>query len=306
MEPLKRPSSVLMSRPFKLALFVGLVTAVAGGCGHRRTAMRPVYVGPATPIIAPSSAPCPITEAPPAFSQPGEIGVRPIPTAPQIPSQPGTPTGEPPLIQSTPGFESGENLPVPNSPTARRFFNRRASNSSRRSAARDDVSMYLESPNELFLPPKADRPWKYIVIHHSDQASGSYAQIDREDRQNLGTNGCGYHLVIGNGTQSPDGRIEVARRWSDQKAGAHCRDATLPDANDYGIGVCLVGDLDQQPPTQAQINATKSLIAYLRDRYSISADHVVLHSSIAQTPTTCPGTLFPAEIVKETRNYASR
>ncbi len=107
----------------------------------------------------------------------------------------------------------------------------------------------MNDPGDLFQPPKADRGWRYIVIHHSASASGSYASIDRQHRSRLGTDGCGYHFVIGNGSDSPDGQIEVTRRWAEQKAGAHCRDATTSDVNDYGIGICLVGDFDQGAPT---------------------------------------------------------
>ena len=68
--------------------------------------------------------------------------------------------------------------------------------------------------NELFYPNKADRPWKYVVLHHSANPTGNYDQIDHEHRKLLGYDGCGYHFVIGNGTGSEDGQIEVAQRGS--------------------------------------------------------------------------------------------
>ena len=107
------------------------------------------------------------------------------------------------------------------------------------------------SANELIYPNKADRPWRYIVLHHSASASGNYDQIDGEHRKILGIDGCGYHFVIGNGTGSGDGQIEVAQRWNNQKQGAHCRNARTHDVDEYGIGICLVGDFDQQPPIAA-------------------------------------------------------
>ena len=99
---------------------------------------------------------------------------------------------------------------------------------------------------ELFYPNKADRPWQYIVLHHSASPQGSYDQIDAEHRKILGYDGCGYHFVIGNGTGSEDGRIEVAQRWVNQKHGVHCRNAKNAAIDEYGIGICLVGDLDKQ------------------------------------------------------------
>jgi N-acetyl-anhydromuramyl-L-alanine amidase AmpD len=151
--------------------------------------------------------------------------------------------------------------------------------------------------NELVYPNKADRPWRYIVLHHSATADGNYDQIDREHRKLLGFDGCGYHFVIGNGTASEDGQIEVAQRWSNQKQGVHCRNARSHDVDEYGIGICLVGDLDRQPPTPRQLAATQALIVYLSQRYRIDRSHVSTHAHLAATPTVCPGKFFPAESI---------
>lgn len=151
--------------------------------------------------------------------------------------------------------------------------------------------------DELAYPNKADRPWRYIVLHHSASAEGSYDQIDREHRKILGFDGCGYHFVIGNGTGSDDGKIEIARRWSNQKPGIHCRNARTHDADEYGIGICLVGDFDQQPPTPRQIAAAKALVTYLSQRYSVAPSRITTHVQLATTPTVCPGKYFPTESI---------
>ncbi len=147
--------------------------------------------------------------------------------------------------------------------------------------------------DELFYPSKADRPWKYIVLHHSANSTGNYDQIDHEHRKVLGYDGCGYHFVIGNGTGSDDGQIEVAQRWVNQKHGVHCRNAKNSEVDEYGIGICFVGDLDKEPPTPRQIAAAKALIAYLGTRYAIDRGHVETHAHLAATPTVCPGRFFP-------------
>ena len=107
--------------------------------------------------------------------------------------------------------------------------------------------------------------------------------------------GCGYHFVIGNGTGSRDGAIEVTRRWSEQRPGAHCRDAAHPAVNEYGIGICLVGDLDAGPPTPKQVESARALVAYLQQRYAIPPERVVTHATVSATPTACPGSRFPTE-----------
>jgi N-acetyl-anhydromuramyl-L-alanine amidase AmpD len=161
------------------------------------------------------------------------------------------------------------------------------------------LTRYVNDPQDLFDPPKADRAWQYIVVHHSAHASGSYAQIDRDHRERLGTHGCGYHFVIGNGTESPDGQIEVAARWSNQMAGAHCRDADAPEINEYGIGICLIGNLDGAPPTERQIEALQSLVEYLKNHYGISESHIGTHAQFASSKTACPGHHFPKDALRK-------
>jgi hypothetical protein len=166
-----------------------------------------------------------------------------------------------------------------------------------RVSLREQLLPYTNNPDDLFSPPKADRPWKYVVLHHSASPEGNYDAIDREHRKRLGWEGCGYHFVIGNGTGSPDGQVEVAQRWTNQKHGIHCRNGKNPDVSEYGIGICLIGDLDDQPPTPRQIAATKALVAYLGQRYNIAADHIDTHARLANTPTACPGKLFPTQAI---------
>jgi N-acetyl-anhydromuramyl-L-alanine amidase AmpD len=169
------------------------------------------------------------------------------------------------------------------------------------------VKGFVNDPADLFTPPRADRQWRYIVMHHSAHDTGSFAQIDRDHRERLGTAGCGYHFVVGNGSQSPDGQIEVATRWSEQKAGQHCRDSKLPEINEYGIGICLIGDLDNGQPSERQVAATRALVTYLQDRYGIPKENVVTHDRASRTATSCPGRNFPSQAVLATgRGNSSR
>jgi N-acetyl-anhydromuramyl-L-alanine amidase AmpD len=198
--------------------------------------------------------------------------------------------------------------PTSTRPTAEPLRETRGAGPARRAALRSlrsRVQGLTNDPNDLFEPPRADRPWRYIVIHHSDSDAGNYAEIDQLHRERLGTAGCGYHFVIGNGSSSPDGQIEVTQRWADQKGGAHCRDAKSPAVNDYGIGICLVGDLDAGPPTERQVEAARVLVAYLQERYAIADDRVASHAQVAATPTACPGKHFPATAILGQRSLAA-
>ena len=227
-------------------------------------------------------------------------------------SPPVPPEAEPPLNEPKP-MAPGSSSNAPGGielikPSALRSTGRTASVPARspRVSLRGAVQPFVADPNDLFQPPKADRPWKYVVVHHSANADGGLDQIDRDHRKILGFEGCGYHFVIGNGTDSPDGQIEIAERWLDQKHGVHCRNGRTPDVNEYGIGICLVGNFDQSGPTPKQIAAAKALVAYLGDRYKIPADHVGTHDQFADGPTACPGKNFPSQAIFGSKNVAKR
>ena len=149
-------------------------------------------------------------------------------------------------------------------------------------------------PDE-WLPRVRANDWKWIVIHHSATPAGSAAQFDRSHRQK-GWDELGYHFVIGNGTGSRDGQIEVGSRWPKQKYGAH---AKTPDNrfNDFGIGICLVGDFDIDRPTAAQVRAVAKLAAYLMQTYHIPPNRVIGHCDAK--PTDCPGRHFSVAQVRQ-------
>jgi len=136
-----------------------------------------------------------------------------------------------------------------------------------------------------WIPVAPANTWRWIVIHHSATPTGSAAIFDREHKSK-GWDELGYHFVVGNGTFTRDGQIEVGPRWPKQKWGAH---AKTPDEqfNNYGIGICLVGNFDMDRPSPAQMQAVAKLTAYLMQTYHIPASHVIGHCDTK--PTDCPG-----------------
>jgi len=136
-----------------------------------------------------------------------------------------------------------------------------------------------------WTPSAPARPWRWIVIHHSASPSGSMAIFDKEHKAK-GWDGVGYHFVIGNGTNSGDGQIEVTPRWPIQKWGAH---AKTPDNrfNEYGIGICLVGNFDIERPSPAQLRSLSRLVAFLSHTYRIAPANVIGHGETKATH--CPG-----------------
>jgi hypothetical protein len=145
-----------------------------------------------------------------------------------------------------------------------------------------------------WVPTSKEREWRWIVLHHSDDQAGclrKYHEHHLNDRK--WENGCGYHFVIGNGTQSGDGEVETGPRWSPQLQGAH---AKTPDNrfNDHGIGICLVGDFHDGSgrPSAAQMDSLVRLCTWLMARYGIPQDQVLGHCNCGCS-THCPGENFP-------------
>ena len=134
------------------------------------------------------------------------------------------------------------------------------------------------------------RPWRFIVIHHSATHKGSAAVFDRWHRRHNGWDELGYHFVIGNGTYTGDGRIEVGSRWPKQKHGAHCKVGQDETYNDFGIGICLVGNFEKQWPTQAQMHSLARLVDYLSARFEIPDANIIGHGDVDDT--RCPGRHF--------------
>jgi hypothetical protein len=136
--------------------------------------------------------------------------------------------------------------------------------------------------------------WKYIIVHNSGTRQGNARIFDYYHRYvRRMPNGLAYHFVIGNGTSSGNGQVEIGNRWVRQLNGGHVHSDYL---NYISIGICLVGDFNRDLPTKAEYEALDELIRYLRrrvgkvdGRYSI----VRGHKEINPRPTDCPGNRFP-------------
>jgi hypothetical protein len=66
--------------------------------------------------------------------------------------------------------------------------------------------------------------------------------------------------------------------------------------NEYGIGICLVGNFDIERPTPEQLKSLDKLIAYLMVTYHITPENILRHKDTKVTD--CPGTYLNIELVK--------
>ncbi len=147
--------------------------------------------------------------------------------------------------------------------------------------------------------------WQYIVVHNSGTRQGNARIFDYYHRHvRRMQNGLAYHFVIGNGTSSGNGEIEIGNRWTRQINGGHVHSDYL---NNIALGICLVGDFNRDQPTRAELGACEELIRYLQKRcgkvhghYPIVRPHRDMNPP--RWPTDCPGDDFPYSWFKRFRD----
>jgi hypothetical protein len=156
--------------------------------------------------------------------------------------------------------------------------------------------------NEIDRAPVLRERWRFIIVHNSGTRQGNARIFDYYHRNvRRMTNGLAYHFVIGNGTSSGNGEIEVGNRWRRQINGGHVHSDYL---NNISLGICLVGDFNRDQPTRAQLDSCEELIRYLRARCGQVERHdipVRPHREMnpPRWPTDCPGDAFPYRWFRE-------
>ena len=242
------------------------------------------------PAPSPGHAPVKPAPAPPPVTQPSQA-----PTPVATPARPPQSTPTPPpdqaedqspvLVQKAGVSEENTDYPAP-PPRKKYFFGLFGGGPSYR---------YLTNSvlNEIDRARVRGGRWKYIVVHNSGTRQGNAAIFDYYHLHTRHMpNGLAYHFVIGNGTSTGDGEIEVGNRWKRQINGGHVHSDYL---NNIALGICLVGDYNRDVPTRAQYAALDELITYLRKRVG-RVDRrlsiVKAHREINPVPTDCPGNRF--------------
>ncbi len=138
--------------------------------------------------------------------------------------------------------------------------------------------------------------WKFIIVHNSGTRQGNARAFDYYHRHvRRMQNGLAYHFVVGNGTSSGNGEIEIGDRWRRQINGGHVHSDYL---NNISLGICLVGDFNHERPTRMQLDATEELIKYLRERCGKADGRAIpvrphREMNPPQWSTDCPGDAFP-------------
>ena len=113
---------------------------------------------------------------------------------------------------------------------------------------------------------------KRAILHHAEASKCTAEDIHRWHLQN-GWSGAGYHFLV-----RKDGSIYRLRpEWA---VGAHAK-----GSNSDSIGICFEGSYMTETMPQAQINAGRELLSYLKGKYGF--DKVQAHRDVCSTD--CPG-----------------
>jgi hypothetical protein len=213
----------------------------------------------------------------------------PTPSPQPKPARSAPAGGQAQVVIEKSGIEEDQGFEPPPSPPPRRGF---------WPWSRSVSSRYLTSSvvDAIRRAPVKRRRWQFIVVHNSGTRQGNARVFDYYHKHvRRMQNGLAYHFVIGNGTSTGDGQIEVGDRWRRQINGGHVHSDYL---NNISLGICLVGDFNRDQPTRAQLDACEELIRYLRQRCGGTgrgAIPVKPHREInpPRWPTDCPGDDFP-------------
>jgi len=125
------------------------------------------------------------------------------------------------------------------------------------------------------------RAWQWIIVHQSNHATGSLAEIDREYRDKGFRDGCIYHLVV-----NTDGSIEESGLWARQDLAP----AKLEDGGSAAIHIVAVGNFDTREASKNQLIALNERIARLARKFGIASQNIILRPLVNP-----PGRKFPQQ-----------
>ena len=130
-----------------------------------------------------------------------------------------------------------------------------------------------------------------ITVHHSAMATtGNSARATaamltsiRKGHLARGWADIGYHFAV-----DPAGRVLACRDLRFQ--GAH-----VAEHNEHNVGVCVLGNFDEQRPTPPQLNALHAALTSLAATYRVPMRRVYTHQEL--NPTACPGVYLQRHMV---------
>lgn len=130
--------------------------------------------------------------------------------------------------------------------------------------------------------------WKNIIIHHS--VTPIEFPVDGIRQYHIAQRGykdIAYHYLI----KKLGSAYEVVVGRPINMAGAHCI-----GRNSDSIGICVVGNYEEEAPEQRAMVTLISFCASLCDQHKIPFEHIYPHNHFAKT--ACPGKHIDVERIR--------
>lgn len=128
---------------------------------------------------------------------------------------------------------------------------------------------------------------KFIAVHHSQRKIDSVKRIrDLHVKINKWED-IGYHWLI-------DKKGKLCKGRSEKFIGAH-----VYGHNKNSLGVCLIGNYDEEKPTKKQI---QTLIKFLKEKtkkYKIPVKNILGHREFPDVTKTCPGKFVDMDEIRK-------
>lgn len=118
---------------------------------------------------------------------------------------------------------------------------------------------------------------KFIAVHHSQRKIDSVKRISNLHVKINKWEDIGYHWLIDKRGKLHQGRLE-------KFIGAH-----VYGHNKNSIGICLIGNFDEESPTKKQIQTLIKFLKQKTKKHKIPIKNILGHREFPNVIKTCPG-----------------
>ncbi len=130
--------------------------------------------------------------------------------------------------------------------------------------------------------------WTPVYFEDTRSTADRLDGIRRSHIERMGAADIGYHYIIDRA-----GRVWQGRSVAYQ--GAHVK-----EHNENNIGIMVLGNFDQQQPTNAQVATLRSTLIALCKQYRLTTKKVYTHQELNKTE--CPGRVLQSQMTTLRRN----
>ena len=133
---------------------------------------------------------------------------------------------------------------------------------------------------------------EYIIIHHTDRNNDFPLFVKGRHKYLRGWDDIGYHYLIGNRRPfTKDGKLYTGRLEEYEGAHAH-------GYNKNSLGICLIGNLDKNMPTEKQLSTLFSFLKGKIKEHNLPVSHIVGHNELPDATKSCPGRKMDMDYVR--------